>query len=242
MPLRDHFGPPLDQIASWERSCTASGRRSSFSSCGSSYPRLRCRPASAFGVPDRNRRGDVRKGRLALCPAHPGGNGGVATAIWAPPQPSVAVETALPDFDEYEVRIYDAARGRRPGRGHRAGQSGQQGSPRHRNLFVAKCAALLQRASQSAHRPRDRAPFQLVRRATDADRALRPDARRPAAVSVRRLVPAGANVGSGWPRFDRRYQGSKMGAFPPFAPAARGGVQTRRRVGERRVGVPDQRQ
>jgi hypothetical protein len=30
--------------------------------------------------------------------------GGVATAVWAPSQPSVAVETNLPDYDEYEVR------------------------------------------------------------------------------------------------------------------------------------------
>ncbi len=40
------------------------------------------------------------------------GNGGVATAVWAPPAASLAVETEVPDFDEYEVRIYDAKRGR----------------------------------------------------------------------------------------------------------------------------------
>jgi hypothetical protein len=40
--------------------------------------------------------------------------GGVATAVWAPSQPSVAVETTLPDYDEYEVRIFDAQQGRHP--------------------------------------------------------------------------------------------------------------------------------
>jgi hypothetical protein len=33
--------------------------------------------------------------------------GGVTTAVWAPPAPSVAVEVELPDYDEYAVRIYD---------------------------------------------------------------------------------------------------------------------------------------
>ena len=41
--------------------------------------------------------------------------GGVATAVWAPLEPTVAVETILPDFDEYEVRVFDARRGRRLG-------------------------------------------------------------------------------------------------------------------------------
>jgi hypothetical protein len=29
--------------------------------------------------------------------------GGVATAVWAPPRPTLAVPTDLPDLDEYEV-------------------------------------------------------------------------------------------------------------------------------------------
>jgi hypothetical protein len=40
------------------------------------------------------------------------GNGGVATAVWVA-EPVVRVETEVPDDDEYEVRVYDASRGRR---------------------------------------------------------------------------------------------------------------------------------
>src|SRR5688500_7093996 len=40
------------------------------------------------------------------------GNGGVTTPAWASPLPSLDVETTLPDYDEYEVRVYDATRGR----------------------------------------------------------------------------------------------------------------------------------
>jgi hypothetical protein len=40
--------------------------------------------------------------------------GGVARAVWAPPEPIVAVQTTLAEFEEYKVRVLDARRGRRP--------------------------------------------------------------------------------------------------------------------------------
>jgi len=43
----------------------------------------------------------------------PDTNGGAATATWTAVEPTLRVETDLPDVDEYEVRIYDAARDRR---------------------------------------------------------------------------------------------------------------------------------
>jgi hypothetical protein len=43
----------------------------------------------------------------------PGGTGGVAVVAHAPPQRTLALETELPDQDEYEVRIYDERHGRR---------------------------------------------------------------------------------------------------------------------------------
>jgi hypothetical protein len=73
------------------------------------------------------------------------GNGGVATAVWSPPQPSVAVETTLPDYDEYEVRIYDAKRGRRLVAAIEIVSPANKDRPEHRNVFVAKCATLLQK-------------------------------------------------------------------------------------------------
>ena len=41
------------------------------------------------------------------------GGDGVATAVWAPPRPTLVVATDLPDQDEYEVRVYDDRRARR---------------------------------------------------------------------------------------------------------------------------------
>jgi hypothetical protein len=76
-------------------------------------------------------------------PAPGPGNGGVATALWAPAQPTVVVETALPDYDEYEVRIYDAKRGRRLVAAIEIVSPANKDRPEHRNVFVAKCVALL---------------------------------------------------------------------------------------------------
>jgi hypothetical protein len=75
----------------------------------------------------------------------PEGNGGVATAVWAPAQPSLAVETTLPDYEEYEVRVYDATRGRRLVAAIEIVSPANKDRPEHRNVFVAKCAVLLQK-------------------------------------------------------------------------------------------------
>ena len=70
--------------------------------------------------------------------------GGVATAVWAPPRPTLAVATDLPDLDEYEVRVYDTRRGRRLVAAVEIVSPANKDRPEHRRAFVAKCAALLQ--------------------------------------------------------------------------------------------------
>jgi hypothetical protein len=74
-----------------------------------------------------------------------GSNGGVATAVWAPESATLAIETDLPDYDEYEVRIYDAKRGRRLVAAIELVSPANKDRPEHRNAFVGKCAALLQK-------------------------------------------------------------------------------------------------
>jgi Protein of unknown function (DUF4058) len=69
----------------------------------------------------------------------------VSTAAWAPAEPSVAVETTLPDYDEYEVRIFDLRRGRHLVAAIGIVSPANKDRPEHRNVFVAKCAALLQK-------------------------------------------------------------------------------------------------
>jgi hypothetical protein len=71
------------------------------------------------------------------------GDGGVATATWAPAKPSLAVETVLPDQYEYEVLVYDLNRGRQLVAAVELVSPGNKDRPESRNVFVAKCAGLL---------------------------------------------------------------------------------------------------
>src|SRR5437016_1355405 len=96
MPLRDHFRSPLDDKRSWDE-------------LHGGWPMMIVQ--RLFGIlPDRyvaapSIRSDAAFEITAAS--------GAATAPWAPPAPTLTLETDLPEQDEYEVRVYDARRGRR---------------------------------------------------------------------------------------------------------------------------------
>jgi hypothetical protein len=77
-------------------------------------------------------------------PGAGGNGGGVATAVWAPPRPTLAVATDLPAMAEYEVRVYDEKSGRRLVAAVEIVSPSNKDRPEHRRAFVAKCAALMQ--------------------------------------------------------------------------------------------------
>jgi hypothetical protein len=66
-----------------------------------------------------------------------------ASTAWSPAAPTLAVETELADTDEYEVRVYDAQRGRRLVAAVEIVSPSNKDRPESRAQFVAKCAALL---------------------------------------------------------------------------------------------------
>ena len=68
-----------------------------------------------------------------------------AAAVWVPLQPTIDVETELPDYDEYEVRIYDAVKGRHLVAAIEIVSPPNKDRPGHRNVFVGKCAAVIQK-------------------------------------------------------------------------------------------------
>ncbi len=75
-----------------------------------------------------------------------GGNGGsVATATWAPPQPTLDVDTDLTEQYEYEVLVFDQSRGRQLVAAVEIVSPANKDRPENRQAFVAKCAALLQK-------------------------------------------------------------------------------------------------
>jgi len=144
MPLRDHFRPPLDNKRSWEELhggwpmmlVAALSRRLP--------PRYVAAPQVHLGayfeidvasLEDEEPAGLASEGSEE--------NADVATAVWAPPRPTLEVSTDLPDQDEYEVRVYDAERERRLVAAVELVSPGNKDRSESRRAFVAKCAALL---------------------------------------------------------------------------------------------------
>jgi len=145
MPLRDHFRPPLDDETQWE-------------GFHGGWPVImvahlsRTLPRRYVAAP-RVHSGEAVEIVVATYEKDPPGapllsesqgNGGVTTAVWAPPRPTLAVATDFPALDEYEVRVYDSKRGRRLVAAVEIVSPANKDRPEHRRAFVAKCAALLQ--------------------------------------------------------------------------------------------------
>lgn len=145
MPLRDHFRPPLDNVASWDE-------------LHGQWPativqHLRDKLPEGYVAAPRVHSGqqmeiDVAAFEKDEAPSIFGASevgGGVLTAAGAPPAASLSIEAEAPDFDEYEVRIYDAKRGRRLVAAIEIVSPANKDRPEHRNAFVGKCAALVQK-------------------------------------------------------------------------------------------------
>lgn len=69
--------------------------------------------------------------------------GGIATAFWAPPEPTLIVDAQPADQDEYEVKVFD--RHRRLVAAVEIVSPANKDRPENRQQFVGKCAALLRR-------------------------------------------------------------------------------------------------
>src|SRR4051794_6866475 len=105
MPLRDHFHAPLDDFTSWD------GFHGGWPMVIVQHlgkilpPPYVAAPRVHPGSP-----GEIDVSAYDTEPTtsvEAGVDGGVATATWAPSQPTLVVETELPDMDEYGVRVYD---------------------------------------------------------------------------------------------------------------------------------------
>ena len=144
MPLRDHFRPPVESKHSWDElhgMWPAVIVQQLFPILPEGYvaaPRVHLGTAFEIDV-STYERDEPAAGEAS------DGNGGVAVAAWAPPQPTLTLETELPDQDEYEVRVYDARHGRRLVAAIEIVSPSNKDRPESRRAFVAKVAALLQR-------------------------------------------------------------------------------------------------
>lgn len=148
MPLRDHFRPPISHVESWEAvhgGWPMAIVQQLFRTLPSGYvaaPRIHRGTQFEIDVAtyERDSHGSASFGSSAS-----NGNGGVATAVFAPPQPTLEIDTELPEQDEYEVLIYDETLGRTLVAAIELVSPANKDRPENRRAFVAKCAALLQK-------------------------------------------------------------------------------------------------
>jgi hypothetical protein len=145
MPLRDHFRPPVENEHSWDElhamwpAVIVQQLSPILPARYIAAPRVHVGAAFEINVSAYQRAQPVREEQQH------DGSGGVAVAAWAPPKPTLTLETELPDQDEYEVRVYDARHGRRLVAAIEILSSSTKDRPESRRAFVAKVAAFLQR-------------------------------------------------------------------------------------------------
>jgi hypothetical protein len=145
MPLRDHFHAPLDSVRSWEELHGGWPMMIVAALSRTLPPRYVAGPRVHLGAYfeidvasyEEDESPSIASGRRT-------NEGGVATAVWAPPRPTFEVVTDLPEQDEYEVRVYDTRRQRRLVAAVEIVSPGNKDRPEARRAFVAKCYALLE--------------------------------------------------------------------------------------------------
>ncbi len=146
MPLRDHFRPPVWTQSSWE-------------GFHGGWPMAMVQQLSRILPDEFTAEPRVHLGsyfEIDVCAyetddqgtagwTSASGCGGVATAAWAPPQPTLATDADLTEQYEYEVLVYDQSRGRLLVAAVEIVSPANKDRPENRRAFVAKCAALLQK-------------------------------------------------------------------------------------------------
>ena len=139
MPLRDHFHPPLSEVSSWEE-VHGGWPMVIVQQLGKTLPpQYTAGPRVHIGAQVEIDVATFESEPVAgTFHSQPG-----ESTVWAPAEATLAVETELSDFDEYEVRVYDTRRGRRLVAAIELISPANKDRPEHRTQFTSKCAALL---------------------------------------------------------------------------------------------------
>ena len=150
MPLRDHFRSPLDDKRSWDE-------------LHGGWPMvivqhlIRVLPPRYFAAPGVHL-GTIFEVDVATFDnkdnlpveeiTYDGGldSNGLATALVAPPKPSLTIQPRLPDQDEYEIKIYDERKERRLVAAIELISPSNKDRSEYRGAFVAKIASLLKQS------------------------------------------------------------------------------------------------
>src|SRR4051794_19828600 len=149
MPLRDHFRSPVSRRSSWE------GFHAMLA--------MEMVRQMATQLPDTM----VAEPRVHL-----------GTLSEIPLTPTPGVGTNLPEQYAYEVLIFDSNRARAMVAAIEIVSPANKDRPGHRQLFVAKCADLLQKSVRVDRGPGHDPAVQFVRRTSRPSWSARPSARR----------------------------------------------------------------
>lgn len=142
MPLRDLFHAPLKNKCHWE-GFHSNWANNIVRSLNERLPqRYRAEPEVHLGVQVEVDVATFERETQARPEA--GTGDGVATAVWAPPQPTQVLDADLPAQDTFEVRVYDEERGLRLVAAVELVSPRNKDRAESRRAFVAKCAGYLQ--------------------------------------------------------------------------------------------------
>jgi hypothetical protein len=146
MPLRDHFHSPWSEENYWQ------GFHSAWANTMVRHLNLSLLPARYRAVPQVYLGATVETDVAAFEKngSHPGSSpkdsgteGGVATAVWAPPRPMQSVAVTFPEQDVCEIRVFDEERGMKLVGAVELVSPANKDRPEQRRAFVGKCAGYL---------------------------------------------------------------------------------------------------
>jgi hypothetical protein len=142
MPLLDHFHPPLKGQRPWE------GVHSEWAGAIARQLNRKPLPKQYFAIPHIHFGGRVEIDAATVeydaVQASAEEAGGTATAVWAPPRPTLETEVDFVDLDVIEMRVYDEKEGLRLVAAVELVSPANKDREEHREAFVVKCAAYLQ--------------------------------------------------------------------------------------------------
>jgi hypothetical protein len=141
MPLLDHSRPPLRNRPRYKSLNAAWGTFLCNSLNGGGLPAgYRAYPETAVGI---GLEADIATYEGTERVSAGNGNGGVATAVWAPPRPSLVVPVDFSDLESVEVKVFDDEAGRLVAAVELVSPANKD-RPATRTEFAAKCCAYLQ--------------------------------------------------------------------------------------------------
>jgi hypothetical protein len=145
MPLRDHFRPPISTHSSWEGLHGGWPMTMVLQLSRELPPQFTAEPRVHLGAYFEIDVSAYEQNAGSQARASASEPGGVATATWAPPEPTLVLDADLTEQYEYEVLVYDQSRGRLLVAAVEIVSPANKDRPENRRIFIAKCAVLLQK-------------------------------------------------------------------------------------------------